>query len=426
MPNSSTESAPRPVTDPPTTTPVEEMGPEELVQALLARPAPSDPYLIYSRLRELAPRYRSDMGMRFLSRYDDVSECLRNPTVHMLADSVAKTDPRFTDSVYLQAIPDMLIFTNPPKHPRIRRLLARAFTPRMVDRLRPRIRDLVDERIDVIAAKGHADLIADLAGIIPNQVICEMIGVPEEDREQIRAWVEIISNTVQPVIPDDTLAIANEAIVDYHAYLTDLANARRRSSRDDLISALVEAEDRDQKLNTAELGGFLVTVLGAGTETTTNLISIGTMALLQNPDQLALLRDNPALMGNAIEELLRFEPPIQMAFPRLTTEATTLGGDTIAAGELLGLLLGAANHDPAVFPEPTALRIDRPQTAPHITFGAGPHFCMGAAIARIEGATALTRLLIERFPRMELVGQALDWRQAFTLRGVKELWINTN
>jgi cytochrome P450 len=363
--------------------------------------------------------------MRFVSGYDDVLEALRSPLLHMaVADTMAKSDPRHDSSPYLQAVGDMLIFTNPPKHTRIRGVLSRAFTPRMVERLRPRVLELVDQHLDACEATGGPfDLIEHLAGPLPSEVICELLGVPMADQPQVEKWTADIAGTVQPVIPDEALAAGDRTIVEFHDYLRRLVDERKHDPRDDLLSVLVRAEEQEGRLDEDELVSFAVTVLGAGTETTTNLIGVGALALLQSPDQLALMQQDPSRVADAVEELLRFESPVAMAFPRVATADMVLGGEEIVEGELIALLIGAANHDPAVFPDPDRLLIERPGRKPSLAFGQGAPYCMGAALARIEGEIALRRLLCDRMPGLALVDEDLEWRASFNLRGLERLLV---
>ena len=406
---------------------VEAMDADDIVLALMETPQPEDPYPLYHRLREIAPNHPSIMGMRFLSRYDDCVELLRSPSFHMaVAEVMAKSDERYDHSAWLQAVGDMLIFANPPQHPRIRSVLSRAFTPRVVERLRPRIAELVDGHLERCAQLGTFDLVAELAGVLPSQVICEMLGVPLEDQPEVERWTADIAATVTPVLTDEILAAADKTTLEFHAYLRGLCRDRRARPRDDLLTAMVHAEDDDGRLADEELVSFAVTLLGAGTETTTNLIGVGTLALLQTPAELARLRTDPGRIAAAVEELLRFESPVQMAFIRVATEDTTIGGEEVVENELVCGLIGAANHDPAVFPDPGELRIDRPPgDRAHMAFGQGVHYCMGAALARAEGEIALRSLLVDRFPRLTLSGPAPAWRSAFTLRGVESLWVST-
>jgi pimeloyl-[acyl-carrier protein] synthase len=405
---------------------VESMDADDIVMALLEVPQPENPYPLYHRLREIAPSHPSILGMRFLSRYHDVWELLRSPAFHMAtADVMAKSDERYDNSAWLQAVGDMLIFANPPAHTRIRSVLSRAFTPRVVERLRPRIQAKVDATLDRCGELGTFDLVAELADQLPSQVICEMLGIPDDEQRQIELWTADIAATVTPAITDEILGQADKTVQEFHAYLRKLVAERRARPTEDLLTAMVQAEDVEGKLNDDELVSFAVTILGAGTETTTNLIGVGTLALLENPDQLAKLRADPTLINSAVEELLRFEPPVQLAFIRVATEDTTIGGEEIIENELVFGLIGAANHDPAVFPDPHELRIDRPLEVPHIAFGQGPHYCMGAALARAEGEIALRSVLIDRFPDLTLLDETHTWRDAFTLRGVKRLMVST-
>jgi pimeloyl-[acyl-carrier protein] synthase len=403
-----------------------EMDADDLVMALLEIPQPEDPYAIYNRLRDIAPSHPSIMGMRFLSRYTDVWELLRSPLFHMaVAETMAKSDERYPTSAWLQTVETMLIFANPPRHTRIRGVLSRAFTPKRVEQLRPRIQELVDEHLDRCAEKGTFDLVAELAGVLPCQVICALLGVPMEDVPQIERWTADIAATVTPVLDDDVLAAADRTIVDFHSYLRKLVADRRSTPQDDLLTAMVQAEDNEGRLDDDELVSFAVTLLGAGTETTTNLIGVGALALWQNPDQLARLRENPDLVPNAVDELLRFEPPVQMGFVRVALEDTVLGGEEIVENELVVGLIGAANHDPAAFPEPGELRVDRPfDKRPHLSFGQGVHYCMGSHLGRLEGEIALRTLLVDRFPNLTVDDSELTWRNAFTLRGVEALTVS--
>lgn len=402
------------------------MDADDIVLALMETPQPVDPYPLYHRLREIAPSHPSILGMRFLSRYDDVWELLRSPAFHMaVAEVMAKSDERYGGSAWLQCVEEMLIFANPPKHTRIRGVLARAFTPRIVERLRPRIGELVDAHLDRAAEAGTFDLVAGLAGVLPSQVICEMLGVPLTDQPQVERWTADIAATVTPALSDEVLAQADKTVTEFHAYLHGLVAQRRQRPRVDLLTAMVEAEDNEGRLDDSELVSFAVTVLGAGTETTTNLIGVGALALLQSPAELKKLQADPALLPGAVEELLRFESPVQMAFVRVAIEDTTIGGEEIVENELVCGLIGAANHDPSVFPAPHQLSVDRSQGKPHLAFGQGPHYCMGAALARVEGEIALGKLLVDRFPGLALAEDAPPWRDAFTLRGVERLLVST-
>lgn len=399
---------------------------EEIVQHLMGTPTPEDPYPHYAALRREAPVYRSpSLGMTFLTRYDDCRAALRSESLQMVgAGLIAASDPRYEASAWLQAIQHMLVFTNPPKHTRMRGVLQKAFTPRVVSDLRPRIEGLVDQHIARVSSGGSFDLVGELAAVLPSQVICELLGVPVEDHARVRSWSDDIAATVQPVVSDEVLARADQTIEEFRAYMFDLVEQCRAQPADDLVSRMIRAADEEGLLEADELVNFAISLLAAGTETTTNLIAVGVLLMLRNPDQLALLRADPSLMGGAVEELLRLESPVQMAFARSPQSDVELpSGDRLTAGEIVAVLLGAANHDPSVFPDPERLDITRRSERPPMAFGFGPHFCIGAPLARLEGEVVLRRLLLDRERGIALVDGNPPWRAAFTLRGVERLQV---
>ena len=404
---------------------VSTMDPDALVVALMATPPPSDPYPFYERLRDIAPRWRSNVGLRVFSRYDDCLEVLRSPKFHSAVyDPIATSHPRFAESRALQSVQHMLLFTNPPQHSRLRRLVNRAFVPSAIDGLRPRIVELVEHHLDRLEILGECDLVADFANVVPMQVVAILIGVPPEDHGQLKMWNDHVVEAVgSPLMSDEVLARADTALIEFHEYLRGFIAQRRKAPTDDIISALISAEDNDQRLTEDELINFCYVLLGAGGESNANLISVGTLALCQNPTQLQALRSNPSLIGPAVEELLRYEAPVQMVPARVAIEDTAIGGEQIAEGELCVPLIGAANRDPSVYAEPDVLRIDRPLAKPHLAFGGGPHFCIGAGLARMEAEEALKRLLVDRFPGLTVLSEAPDWRDALLTRGVKELTV---
>lgn len=394
---------------------------DDIVIELLETPPPTDPYPYYHRLREIAPNHPSIMGMRFLSRYDDCYEMLRSPDFgQALGSHVTSTDPRFDSSVFLQAMSDMLIFTNPPKHTRIRRLVVRAFTPKISENMRPYIQKRVDEIFDAWEADGGGELVHDLAMPLPTYVICSMLGVPEVHHADVRTWTDALAQAVKPVIDDEALAIADAGVASLHALIRDLIAFRRTTPTDDLLTALMKVEDEGTVLNESELVSLFVTLLGAGSETTTNLLSCGTLGLLQNPEQRAIFLADPSLDNRVVDELLRLEAPVQNAFPRVALRDTTIGGEEVVEGELVAAIAAAANHDPAVFADPDEMRFDRENQRPHLSFGQGIHLCIGSALARQEASVAF-RTLFERFPDLRMVDENLHWRDAFTLRGLETL-----
>ena len=396
------------------------MDPDDVVIELMGTPQPANPYPLYARLHETARNHPSILGLRFLAGYDDCSELLRSPLFHHATATVAATDPRFEDSAFLKSAGEMLIFTNPPQHTRIRKLVVRAFTPKVADSMRPYIQNLTNTLLDGFATTGEGDLVTEFAEPLITAVICHLVGIPDEDHAQWRKWTDDLSQAVKPVIEDEGLATADRAVLEMHAYLRTLIAARRQAPREDLLSGLIAVEEEGTRLSEPELVSLVVTLLGAGSETSVNLISVGMLALLQNPEQLEFFRRNPALDMKAVEELLRFEPPVQNAFVRVALEDTTIGGEEVVEGELVAALIGAANHDPSIFAQPDELKLNREAARPNLSFGLGPHFCIGAHLARQEGTIAL-RSLVDRFETIEVAQEAPQWRDAFTLRGMHNL-----
>ncbi len=310
-----------------------------------------------------------------------------------------------------------MLVVDPPDHTRLRTLVQKAFTPRVVERLRPRIEALVKEALDEAEARGSMDLVADLAYPLPVTVIAELLGVPVEDRSAFRRWSDALVGALDPVALTDRRSAVLAARDALHAYLERVVAERRAAPRDDLISRLVEAEEQGDRLSGPELLAMGVLLLVAGHETTVNLIGNGINALLAHPDQLARLRDEPELIEPAVEELLRYDSPVQLT-GRVALEELELGGRRVEPGQMLMLLLGAANRDPRVFAEPERLDLGRDPN-PHLAFGRGIHFCLGAPLARLEGQIAI-RELVRRFPTLRLAGTP-ERRPTVTLRGFASL-----
>jgi cytochrome P450 len=294
----------------------------------------------------------------------------------------------------------------------------KAFTPRVVDGLRPRIEAITEELLDHAHEAGAIDVIADLGFPLPVRVILELLGIPSEDAEQFKRWSRDIAPILDPILmPDQQLrvAAAGEALA---LYFEDLIAERRRGLGDDLVSELIAAEEAGHKLSPDELRATCVLLLVAGHETTMNLIGNGLHALLRNPEQMSALRRDPSLIKSAVEELLRYDGPVHLT-ARTALEDVELGEYRIAKGEMAIVALGAANRDPAEFREPERLDIARNPNR-HIAFSAGPHFCVGATLARVE-AQIVFRKLVERFPNIEMTVDEPEWRETITLRGLKSL-----
>src|SRR6266699_3834148 len=315
--------------------------------------------------------------------------------------------PGFTDDRY------------PPDHTRLRRLVSKAFTPRAIEALRPRITRLVDDMLDAAEGQGRVDLVDALAFPLPFAVIAEMLGTPPADHERIRQLSGTVVRSLEPV--NDPAMV--EAIAAADAELTQIAAGmiawKRANPADDLLTALVNAEDDGDVLDDDELIAQTLLLYIAGHETTVNLIAGGTLALLRHPDQAVRLRSDPALIGNAVEELLRYDSPVQ-ATRRVTLEPATLSGVQIPAGAFVMALLGSANRDESYWgPDAAELRLDRENARQHVSFGAGPHHCLWASLARLEASIALAQLA-GRFPRLALDGE-VTWNGRINLRGPARL-----
>jgi cytochrome P450 len=379
----------------------------------------ADPYPTYHRLRAEDPVHHSPLGFWVLTRYEDVSAVLRDPRFikEPLAALVAA---RFGVEVP-RGVGLSMLDRDPPDHTRLRSLVGTAFTPRVVEGLRPRIQQIVDGLIMHAQALGSMDVIEEFAYPIPVNVICELLGVPVADHERFKGWSLDIARGLDSIYRPADSEVPRRSAASRHAisdYFRDLIARRRAASRGDLLSALIEAEEAGDKLNEEELLATCILILIAGHETTVNLIGNGVLALLRNPDELRRLRATPGLITSAVEELLRYDGPVQRT-ARVASAEATIGGRTIARGEMVMPFIGAADRDPAQFPDPDRLDLTRGDNR-HIAFGWGIHFCLGAPLARLEGQIAIDAL-VRRLPRLELVDDKAEYRQSLTLRGLKTL-----
>jgi pimeloyl-[acyl-carrier protein] synthase len=379
----------------------------------------ADPYPTYHRLRAEDPVHHSPLGFWVLTRYEDVSSVLRDPRFikEPLAALVAA---RFGAEVP-RGVGLSMLDRDPPDHTRLRSLVSKAFTPRVVEGLRPRIQRIVDELITRAEATGSMDVIEEFAYPIPVNVICEMLGVPVADHERFRGWSLDIARGLDSIwLPPDS-EIPRRSAASRHAisdYFRGLIAQRRASPRNDLLSALIAAEAAGDKLSEEELVATCILLLIAGHETTVNLIGNGMLALLRHPAELRRLRESPGLITSAVEELLRYDGPVQRT-ARVASADATIGGRTIAKGDMVMPFIAAADRDPAQFPEPDRLDLSRSDNR-HIAFGWGIHFCLGAPLARIEGQIAIDAL-VRRLPGLELATHEPEYRQSLTLRGLKTL-----
>jgi cytochrome P450 len=309
---------------------------------------------------------------------------------------------------------------DPPDHDRLRRIVSKAFTPKVVEDLRPLAERLVAEALDRVAERGEMDVIADLAFPLPFTVISEMLGMPTERRVELRAWSHAVVKTLDPIITDEELVAAINAADAMTDYIREVIAWKRREPRDDLLTALLAAEDDGQVLDETELLDQVLLLYIAGHETTVNLIGNGTLALLRNRASFEMLEDDASLDQNAVEELLRYDSPVQFS-RRIALEPLAIDGRTIEAGTFIMTGLAAANHDPAHW-GPTADELDlrRAGAAQHVSFGSGVHHCLGAALARVEGR-AVFGAIARRFPDLELVEEHPPWNGRIVLRGLDRL-----
>jgi cytochrome P450 len=382
-----------------------------------------DPYPQYAALRAAAPVHQHPFGFWLLTCYEDVSWLLRA--------SLSVEDRNIAAGSFLQLREQMygeqavrrrgvsMLDRDPPDHTRLRRLVSKAFTPRAVQALQPRICDLVDGMLDTAEREGRVDLVDALAFPLPFAVIAEMLGTPPADHERIRQLTGTLVRSLEPVADPalaSAIAAADGALT---VIAADMIAWKRAHPADDLLTALINAEDDGDVLDDEELIAQTLLLYIAGHETTVNLIAGGTLALLRHPAQLALLRDDPALIDNAVEELLRYDSPVQ-ASRRITTEPVSISGIAIPAGAFVMASLGSANRDEGFWgPDAAELRLDRANARQHVSFGGGPHHCLGASLARFEASIALARLTA-RFPGLALDGP-VTWNGRINLRGPAHL-----
>ncbi|PYN01238.1 MAG: cytochrome P450 [Candidatus Rokuibacteriota bacterium] len=376
----------------------------------------ADPYPTYHRLRAEDPVHRTPMGFWILTRYDDVATVLRDARFGRKGFDELIRD-RFGENTFDQA----MLFRDPPDHTRLRALVNKAFTPRVIEEMRAKIQKTVDRLLDGVRDARAMDVIADLAYPLPVSVISEMLGVPAEDRDLFRGWSADIARSLDAIVLPTEPEVVERGNAARHAlssYFRALIAERRRRPQRDLLSDLIAAEEQGDKLSEEELMATILLLFVAGHETTVNLIGNGTLALLRNPNQLEALRRSPALIGGAIEELLRYDAPVQRT-GRMPNTDVELGGKRIAKGDLVLSLIGAANRDPAHFAEPDRLDLARADNR-HLAFGWGIHFCLGAPLARAEAQAAIGTIA-RRMPALALATPTPDWREASALRGLKTL-----
>ena len=387
-----------------------------------------DPYPQYAVLREESPVYQHPMGFWILTRYDDVSSLLRS--------GLSVEDRNIADGPMLQLRRAMygdwqarfdqlsMLDRDPPDHTRLRRLVSKAFTPRAIQALRPRITSLVDGMLDAMATARRVDLVETLAFPLPFAVIAEMLGTPPGDHERIRELSSTLVRSLEPVADPDLVAAIVAADAELTGIGAEMVAWKRKHAGDDLLTALINAEDKGDALDDKELVAQVLLLYIAGHETTVNLIAGGTLALLRNPEQLALLRRNPDVVPNAVEELLRYDSPVQLS-RRITLEPVSVRDIEIPAGAFVIASLASANRDERFWgPDAGELRLDRENARQQVSFGAGPHHCLGASLARLEAGIAIEHM-IARFPDLALDGD-VTWNGRINLRGPARLPVSAS
>ncbi|MGA1244130.1 MAG: cytochrome P450 [Ilumatobacteraceae bacterium] len=387
----------------------------------------ADPYPFYDELRQHDPVHRTPFDTIVLTRYEDVAWTLRS---NDFSRDVEANGNEPTDELGMakrarrrsRTGSKSILNLDPPDHTRLRRLVSKAFTPSAIERLRPRVQQLVDDVLDRAASQGGFELVDELAFPIPFQVISDLLDMPTNRADELRDWSQIITLALEPTATLEYLDRGDAAFAELIPYLIDVVESRRRSPGDDLLSALLAVEDQGDTLSMPELMSFVVLLYIAGHETTVNLIGNSVNALLNHPDQLAAWHADPSIGSRAVDECLRFDGPVQQTVRVPMVPVTYQGLDgpiVVDPGTIVTTVLGAADHDPTVFADPHSLRLDRPNANRHVAFAAGIHYCLGASLARLEAEIAVGSL-VTRFPTMRSVGD-ITWRDRLTIRGVDRL-----
>ncbi|MET7653063.1 MULTISPECIES: cytochrome P450 [unclassified Streptomyces] len=384
----------------------------------------SDPYPAYAELRKRGRViYYEPTDQWLVPRHADVSALLRERRLgrtyqhRFTHEDFGRTAPPAEQEPFHTLNDHGMLDLEPPDHTRIRRLVSKAFTPRTVEQLKPYVRRLAGELVDRLVEAGGGDLLSDVAEPLPVAVIAEMLGIPESDRAPLRPWSADICGMYELSPSQETAARAVRASAEFSEYLRELIAARRKEPGDDLISGLIAAHDEGDRLTEQEMISTAVLLLNAGHEATVNATVNGWWALFRNPEQLAALRADHSLVPSAVEELMRYDTPLQL-FERWVLDEIEIDGTVVPRGAEIAMLFGAANHDPAVFADPDRLDLTRTDN-PHISFSAGIHYCIGAPLARIELAASMTALL-EKAPALTLAAEPRR-KPNFVIRGLEGL-----
>ncbi|MFT4658072.1 MAG: cytochrome P450 [Candidatus Aldehydirespiratoraceae bacterium] len=381
-----------------------------------------DPWTHYAELRANEPVHFSLINQWFLFNYDDVSALLRDPSLSVDDENLEEFDVErmaaFNEAFGGERSTSML-GRDAPDHTRLRRLVSKAFTPSIIADLRPLVEQLVDDALDLMEERGSAEVVSELAFPLPFDVISSMLGMPDADKDQVAQWSSALVKTLDPIISDQEITAAAEAEFSMRGLLEEVIAWKRENPADDVLTALIQAEEDGDRLTTAELRDQIQLLFVAGHETTVNLIGTGIYELLKRPEQAAILRNDPLLDANASEELLRFVSPVQIS-RRIALTDIDIGGCHIAKGTAIMPVLASANHDPAKWgPDAHEIDVRRTGVGQHMSFGGGSHYCLGASLAKLEAQVAIGRFL-RRFPNASISGEP-EWNGRINLRGLDRL-----
>lgn len=385
----------------------------------------ANPYPTYKLLRTNDPVHRYFVGGDWiLTRYADVKAVLKSHCVRTddRPTSLQKRNQQLQNrqknlNTLVYTTSRFLFYMNPPDHTRLRTLVSKGFSP-LVERIRPSIQEIVDSLLDQVQDQGGMDIVADLATPLSVNVISKLLGIPPEIQEQIHQWTQVLSRILDPLVSLEEYEAMNQATEKIQEYLLTLITEREKAPQQDFISTLIAAKEQNDQLTQKEILAVCILLFGAGEETTGNTIANGMLALLNHPEQMEQLKEEPAKIQSAVEEIIRYDSAIQM-LTRIATEDLEIGNQTIKAGEKIVLCLGAANRDPAQFSEPDQLNINR-EPNHHLAFADSIHYCLGSTLARLEAQIAINTL-IQKFPNLKLISSQQEWRKSIVLRGLKAL-----
>ncbi|WP_405585612.1 cytochrome P450 [Streptomyces sp. NBC_01190] len=383
----------------------------------------SDPYPFYARLRETEPVHLTPFGFWVVSGYDEAAQLLRDPrlTSEFHRDAKWAEHRGGWNSPVVDDARMWMLMLDGGAHRRIRGLVNPVFSGRSIQEMAPRVSRILAKVLDDMGSGEGIDLIDELALPLPVTVICGVVGLPVEDRDQCRRWTEAIGHVVDPALDEATQQVMNSSVVEFRAYIAEHLAKRRSEPQDDILSRLMLAEVDGERLSDDEIIANVLLLFNAGHETTVNLIGNGMLALLRHPDQLRALRENPGLIEEGVDEFVRYDAPVQLV-ARITTADVEVGGKTIPAGSKLMILLGAANRDPRRYAHPDTLDMTRTAIKP-LAFGGGPHYCIGALLGKIEGRLVFDELL-RRYRNISLTTEEVVWRPHVNFRGLSELRVD--